>query len=119
MKFTFQTGKLAGSEYSTMWKTGLSSITTKGNVVSFNFSGDAELPGVGLNMYSIRDRAAAHLVAVQRDRDHDRERRRHVEALVGTGPFTYGAGAGGSQTLQCNRRSGWWADEGARRAGCR
>ena len=28
---------------------------------------------------------------------------------VGTGPFTYGAGAGGSQTLQWNRRAGWWA----------
>ena len=28
---------------------------------------------------------------------------------VGTGPFTYGAGAGSSQTLQWNRRNGWWA----------
>jgi peptide/nickel transport system substrate-binding protein len=29
--------------------------------------------------------------------------------MVGTGPFTYGGGAGGSQTLQWNRRNGWWA----------
>ena len=29
--------------------------------------------------------------------------------MVGTGPFVYGAGAGSSQTLQYNRRDGWWA----------
>src|SRR5688500_20255136 len=29
--------------------------------------------------------------------------------FVGAGPFTYGAGKGSSQTLQWNRRSGWWA----------
>ena len=39
VKFTFETGKLTGSEYSTMWKTGLTGITTKGNVVTFKFGG--------------------------------------------------------------------------------
>ena len=29
--------------------------------------------------------------------------------MIGTGPFTYAAGAGSSQTLQYNRRNGWWA----------
>ena len=29
--------------------------------------------------------------------------------MVGTGPFTYGAGKGTSGTLQWNRRSNWWA----------
>jgi peptide/nickel transport system substrate-binding protein len=29
--------------------------------------------------------------------------------MVGTGPFTYGAGKGSSVTLQWNRRSNWWA----------
>ena len=29
--------------------------------------------------------------------------------MVGTGPFKYGAGKGSSQTLQWNRRAGWWA----------
>ena len=29
--------------------------------------------------------------------------------MVGTGPFTYGAGKGTSGTLQWNRRSDWWA----------
>ena len=31
VKFSYETGKLAGSEYSTMWKTGLSAILVKGN----------------------------------------------------------------------------------------
>ena len=29
--------------------------------------------------------------------------------MVGTGPFVYGGGKGGSATLQWNRRSNWWA----------
>ena len=29
--------------------------------------------------------------------------------MVGTGPFTYGAGKGTSGTLQWNRRNDWWA----------
>ena len=53
VKFTFQTGKLAGSQYSTMWKTGLSTITTKGNVVSFNFTGTPNYQEWDFNMYSI------------------------------------------------------------------
>ena len=32
-----------------------------------------------------------------------------TKKMVGTGPFKYGAGKGGSQTLQWNRRDGWWA----------
>ena len=39
VKFTFETGKLSGSEFSTMWRTGLTRITTKGNVVTFHFGG--------------------------------------------------------------------------------
>ncbi len=108
VKFTFQTGKLAGSQYSTMWKTGLSTITTKGNVVSFNFTGTPNYQEWDFNMYSIPivprhiwSRYSATEITTGNTDDTSKQ--------VGTGPFTYAAGAGGSQTLQYNRRSNWWA----------
>ena len=106
VKFTFETGKLAGSELSTMWKTGLSNILVKGNTVSFVFTGKPNYLDWDTNIYSYAIVPAASLEELQRDRDHDRQ---HRQDMVGTGPFTYGAGKGTSGTLQWNRRSDWWA----------
>ena len=108
VKFTFETGKLEGSQYSTMWKTGLSSITTRGNVVTFRFSGTPNYQEWDFNMYSIPivprhvwSRYSAREITTGNTDDPKRQ--------VGTGPFSYAAGAGGSQTLQYNRRANWWA----------
>jgi peptide/nickel transport system substrate-binding protein len=106
VKFTFETGKLEGSQFGTMWKTGLQSITVKGNVVKFNFKGTPNYQDWDTNMYSIpivpkhiwQDYSATDIVSGNTD-----------ENFVGTGPFTYGAGKGTSGTLQWNRRNGWWA----------
>ena len=76
--------------------------------VRFNFKGGAELPGLGHQHVLDPDRAEARLVELQRHRDHDGQHRRRAKQ-VGTGPFKYGAGKGTSQTLQWNRRAGWWA----------
>ena len=108
VKFTFQTGKLTGSEYSTMWKTGLSSITTKGNVVTFHFSTRPNYQDWDTTLYNLAivpqhiwsQYSATDITTGNAD-----------NAFVGTGPFTYAAGKGGSQTLQWNRRSGWWAEK--------
>jgi peptide/nickel transport system substrate-binding protein len=108
VKFTFQTGKLTGSEYSTMWKTGLSSITSKGNVVTFHFSTRPNFQDWDTTLYNLAivpqhvwsQYSATDITTGNAD-----------TAFVGTGPFTYGAGKGGSQTLQWNRRSGWWAEK--------
>jgi len=106
VKFTFETGKLEGSQFSTMWKTGLQSVTTSGNVVKFNFKGVPNYADWDTNMYSIpivpkhiwSGYSATEIVSGNAD-----------TKFVGTGPFTYGAGKGTSQTLQWNRRNGWWA----------
>jgi peptide/nickel transport system substrate-binding protein len=108
VKFTFNTGKLTGSEYSTMWKTGLSSITSKGNVVTFHFSTRPNYQDWDTTLYNLAivpqhvwsQYSATDITTGNAD-----------NAFVGTGPFTYGAGKGGSQTLQWNRRSGWWAEK--------
>ncbi len=106
VKFTFETGKLAGSEFSTMWKTGLTKITTKGNVVTFTFGGRPNYQDWDTLRYTIgivprhiwSKYSATEITTGNADKN-----------FVGTGPFTYGAGKGSSQTLQWNRRSGWWA----------
>jgi peptide/nickel transport system substrate-binding protein len=106
VKFTFETGKLAGSEYSTMWKTGLTKITTKGNVVTFTFGGRPNFQDWDSTLYQIAivprhiwsKYSATEITTGNADKN-----------FVGTGPFKYGAGKGSSQTLQWNRRADWWA----------
>src|SRR6476619_2076697 len=106
VKFTFETGKLEGSELSTMWKTGLESIGVKGNVVGFRFKGQPNYLDWATNIFTYgivpahvwKNYDAKEIAAGNTDKYFD-----------GTGPFSYGAGKGTSGTLQWNRRSGWWA----------
>ena len=106
VKFTFETGKLPGSELSTMWKTGLSKIVVKGNAVSFVFTGKPNYLDWNTNIYSWgivpqhlwKNYSATDITTGNTDK-----------YMVGTGPFMYGAGKGTSGTLQWNRRSNWWA----------
>jgi peptide/nickel transport system substrate-binding protein len=108
VKFTFETGKLAGSQYSTMWKTGLSRITTKGNTVTFVFSGTPNYQEWDFNTYSIPI-VPKHIWSGYSATEITTGNTDNRSKQVGTGPFTYAAGAGGSQTLQYNRRANWWA----------
>jgi peptide/nickel transport system substrate-binding protein len=108
VKFTFETGKLEGSQYSTMWKTGLTGITVKGNVVSFNFKGTPNYQDWDTNMYSIPI-VPRHIWSSYSATEITTGNTDDVAKMVGTGPFKYGAGKGTSGTLQWNRRVGWWA----------
>jgi peptide/nickel transport system substrate-binding protein len=106
VKFSFETGKLAGSEFSTMWKTGLTRISTRGNVVTFTFGGRPNFQDWDTTLYQLAmvprhiwsKYSATEITTGNADKN-----------FVGTGPFRYGAGKGSSQTLQWNRRNDWWA----------
>jgi peptide/nickel transport system substrate-binding protein len=108
VKFTFETQKNEGAQYGTMWKTGLSRITTRGNTVTFHFRGTPNYQEWDSNRYAVpivplrhwKGYSAKELVSGNAS---------NVRKIIGTGPFKYGGGAGGSQTLQWNRRDGWWA----------
>jgi peptide/nickel transport system substrate-binding protein len=108
IKFSFETGKLDGSEFATMWKTGLSKITTKGNKVSFVFTGRPNYLDWETVIYTLpivpqhiwKDYSATEITTGNTD---------DTSKMVGTGPFVYGAGKGTSGTLQWTRRDGWWA----------
>lgn len=108
VKFTFETGKLTGSEYSTMWKTGLQNITVKGNTVSFVFKGKPNYLDWNTNIYSIPI-VPKHIWSGYSATEITTGNADDTSKMVGTGPFTYGAGKGTSATLQWNRRDGWWA----------
>jgi ABC-type transport system substrate-binding protein len=72
VKFTFETGKLAGSELSTMWKTGLTNILVKGNTVSFVFKGKPNYLDWNTNIYSWGIVPQHVWKNYSADRDHDR-----------------------------------------------
>jgi peptide/nickel transport system substrate-binding protein len=108
VKFTFETGKLEGSQYSTMWKTGLQRVTAVGNTVRFVFRGTPNYQEWDSNMYSIPI-VPRHIWSGYTAKDIVTGNTDDTKKMVGTGPFKYGAGKGGSQTLQWNRRDGWWA----------
>jgi peptide/nickel transport system substrate-binding protein len=113
VKFTFETQKNKGAQYGTMWKTGLKRITTKGRTVTFHFKGTPNYQEWDSNRYSVpivpmhiwKGYSATEIVSGNTD---------DLSKQVGTGPFKYGGGAGGSQTLQWNRRDGWWATKAFR-----
>jgi peptide/nickel transport system substrate-binding protein len=113
VKFTFETQKNEGAQYGTMWKTGLQRISTRGRTVTFHFRGVPNYQEWDSNRYSVpivpmrhwKGYSAKELVSGNAS---------NVRKIIGTGPFTYGGGAGGSQTLQWNRRDGWWASKAYR-----
>jgi peptide/nickel transport system substrate-binding protein len=108
VKFTFETQRLPGSQYSTMWRTGLKTITTKGNVVTFHFAGKPDYQEWDWDLYQIPI-VPQHVWSGYSAKDIVSGNLGPPNKEVGTGPFMYSSGAGGSQTLVWTRRSGWWA----------
>jgi len=110
VKFSYETGKLAGSEYSTMWKTGLSAILVKGNKVSFTFTGKPNYLDWNTLIYTLPI-VPKHIWSGYSATEITTGNTDDTSKMVGTGPFVYGGGKGGSVTLQWNRRNGWWATQ--------
>src|SRR3954451_8204632 len=108
VKFSYETGKLTGSEFSTMWKTGLSKITVKGNTVGFVFAGKPNYLDWNTVIYTLPI-VPKHIWSGYSATEITTGNTDDVSKMVGTGPFTYGGGKGGSVTLQWNRRGDWWA----------
>ena len=108
VKYTFETGKLEGSEISTMWKTGLQRVTTAGNTVRFVFKGTPDYQDWDFRMYSVPI-VPRHIWSGYSATEITTGNADEVSKMVGTGPFKYAAGKGSSQTLQWDRRNGWWA----------
>jgi peptide/nickel transport system substrate-binding protein len=109
VKFSFETGKLTGSDFATLWRTGLAAVTTSGNyTVRFRFRGTPNYQQWDWYRYNIpiapqhiwKGYSATQITTGNND---------NMARLIGTGPFVYGGGKGSSQTLQWNRRNGWWA----------
>src|SRR5215207_885110 len=108
VKFTFETQKNTGAQYGTMWKTGLTRITTRGRTVTFHFRGVPNYQEWDSNRYTVPI-VPRHIFRAYSAKELVSGNASNTRRIVGTGPFRYGGGAGGSQTLQWNRRDGWWA----------
>ena len=110
VKFTFETQKNEGAQYGTMWKTGLQRISTRGRTVTFHFRGVPNYQEWDSNRYTVPIVPMRHWKGYSK-KELVSGNASNVKKIIGTGPFTYGGGAGGSQTLQWNRRDGWWASK--------
>jgi peptide/nickel transport system substrate-binding protein len=108
VKFTFETQKYKGAQYGTMWKTGLQRITLSGRTVTFHFKGTPNYQEWDSNRYTVPI-VARHIFKGYSAKEIVSGNASNTKKIVGTGPFRYGGGAGGSQTLQWVRRDGWWA----------
>jgi len=108
VKFTFETQKYEGAQYGTMWKTGLQRITTRGRTVTFHFRGVPNYQEWDSNRYTVPV-VPMHIWKGYSEKEIVSGNTANARKLIGTGPFVYGGGIGGSQTLQYNRRDGWWA----------
>ena len=109
VKFTFETQKARGAQYATMWRTGLQRITLRGShTVVFHFGGTPNYQEWDSNLYNIAI-VPRHIWRSYSTTEIVSGNTANPRRQIGTGPFRYGAGAGGSQALQWNRRAGWWA----------
>ena len=109
VKFSYETGKLPGSDFATLWRTGLQRITTAGAyTVRFQFGGSPNYQQFDWYRYNTPI-VPQHVWKSFSARQITTGNNDDMSKLVVTGPFTYGGGKGSSQTLQYNRRDGWWA----------
>ena len=109
VKYSFETGKLTGSDYATMWRSGLAAVTTSGDyTVSFRFRGTPNYQQWDFYRYNVPI-APQHIWKGYSATQVTTGNNDNMSRLIGTGPFVYGGGKGSSQTLIWKRRNNWWA----------
>ena len=109
VKYSFETGKLTGSDYATMWRSGLAAVTTSGDyTVRFRFRGTPNYQQWDFYRYNVPI-APQHIWKGYSATAVTTGNNDNMSRLIGTGPFVYGGGKGSSQTLIWKRRNGWWA----------
>src|SRR5829696_266275 len=113
VKFTFETQKNTGAQYGTMWKTGLTRITTRGRTVTFRFRGVPNYQEWDSNRYTVPI-VPRHIFRAYSAKELVSGNASNTRRIVGTGPFTYGGGAGGSQTFAVEQASELVGHEGPR-----
>ena len=109
VKYSFETGKLTGSDYATMWRSGLAAVTAQGDyTVRFRFRGTPNYQQWDFYRYNVPI-APQHIWKGYSATAVTTGNNDNMSRLIGTGPFVYGGGKGSSQTLIWKRRTGWWA----------
>ena len=109
VKYSFETGKLTGSDFATLWRTGLAAVTAQGAyTVRFRFRGTPNYQQWDWYRYNIPI-APQHIWKGYSATAVTTGNNDNMSRLIGTGPFVYGGGKGSSQTLIWKRRNGWWA----------
>jgi len=108
VKFTFETGKIATATFHQLWTSGLKSITTKGNDVTFTFSTTPNYQEFNGYLYNIAI-VPQHVWKRYTPDQITSGNLASTKQMVGTGPYTYGSGLNSKQSFTWKKRSGWWA----------
>jgi peptide/nickel transport system substrate-binding protein len=109
VKYSYETGKLTGSDIAVLWRTGLTAVTTQGDyTVRFRFRGTPNYQQWDWYRYNVPI-APQHIWKGYSATQVTTGNNDNMSRLIGTGPFVYGGGKGSSQTLIWKRRNNWWA----------
>lgn len=108
VKFTFETGKIATATFHQLWTSGLKSVTTSGNDVTFTFSTTPNYQEFNGYLYNIAI-VPKHIWKAYSPDTITSGNVANVKKMVGTGPYTYSSGLNSKQSFTWKRRSGWWA----------
>jgi peptide/nickel transport system substrate-binding protein len=92
----------------TVWATGLANVAASGDTVTFTFSGTPNYQEFDFYLFNIPI-VPQHVWKAYDDKTVVSGNLADTSKLVGTGPYTYGAGLNSTQTFTWTRRSGWWA----------
>jgi len=110
VKFTFETGKIKTATFHQLWTSGLKTITTSGNDVTFTFSTTPNYQEFNGYLYNIAI-VPKHIWSSYSPTTITSGNVANTKKMVGTGPYTYGSGLNSKQSFTWKRRSGWWATD--------
>ena len=108
VKFTIDLLKIKTHPQNTLWTTGLESVTTSGDTVTFSFSRTPNYQEFDFYLYNVPI-VPEHIWKDYTDEEVVSGNVNDVKKLVGTGPYVYGGGLDSTQTFTWTRRDGWWA----------
>jgi len=108
VQFTFSVGKIPTATFHQLFTSGLSSITTSGNKVTFKFSKTPNYQEWDSYLYNIAI-VPQHVWAGYNKNTVVSGNVADPKKLVGTGPYTYQSGLNSTESFVWKRRAGWWA----------
>jgi peptide/nickel transport system substrate-binding protein len=106
--FTMNLLKIPTHPQHTLWTTGLKSVTSAGNKVTFRFGKAPNYQEFNNYLFNVPI-VPQHIWKSYSAKDVVSGNVADTKKLVGTGPYTYMSGLNSTQSFTWQKRDGWWA----------